>query len=165
MHLGLAAAVNTLLSKPENAAIAKQFYQQKIEHDFYRMCRIGRDFYRQELRWPDHPFWQQRGHWPDKEPAHPIPDSKISIAKRPVQKDGFIQTQEVIITTDHPRGLWQVAGIELVCLLRYLQQFTDDSVSLTHRVQRYAEQHVLDFENCQMATAWLTSRGLIYPEP
>jgi len=120
--LAAAATVHTLLSRPENASAAEQFYRERIEDDFWRMARIGRDFYRLEQRWPDSLFWHERQTWPDDQAAHAIPDDFTArIECRPVNNEGVIEWRDVIVSADYPRGVWQLAGVELAALLRYLQ--------------------------------------------
>ena len=143
--LAAAAAVHTILSKPENTQTAEQFYRERIADDFWRMARIGRDFYQHEQSWPESPFWRERQKWPDQQPAHAEPSRfKPSIEKRPVNADGLIELRDVIVCADHPRGIWQVAGIELVSLLRCLQV----GGSIDDPAQKTAQ-------------AWLTARGLL----
>ena len=143
--LTAAAVVHTILSKPENSAVAEQFYRERIEDDFWRMARIGRDFYQQEQRWPEALFWRERQRWPDQQPAHAAPDSfRPRIEKRPVNINGVIELREVIVSADHPRGVWQVAGVELASLLRRLQG--------GGQVDDPAEK---------IAQAWLAVRGLL----
>jgi hypothetical protein len=62
--------INTLLCKPERAALARRFHQQRVEQLFLRFARIGRDFYADEQRWLSQPFWEARRQWPDAEIAH-----------------------------------------------------------------------------------------------
>ncbi|WP_095148020.1 NAD(P)/FAD-dependent oxidoreductase [Pseudomonas sp. Irchel s3a18] len=114
--------INTLLRKPERAALARRFHQQRVEQLFLRFARIGRDFYADELRWPQHPFWQARRQWPDSEVAHKAADfSTLSIGHAPVLRDGFVDEAEVVITADQPLGIWHVQGVELAPLVRRLR--------------------------------------------
>ncbi len=114
-----ATAVNTLLRRPENATLAKSFYEERCQLDFLRLCRIGRGFYDHERRWPDSPFWMQRRNWPDLQPPHaPMNSHPPRIERRPVVEDGFIVEHDVIVTPDHPRGVWVVDDVPLVPLYR-----------------------------------------------
>lgn len=115
------AVINTLLQKPEDTALAKEFYQQRVRHTFLRFARTGRDFYGMESRWPESPFWRERRAWPDTEPSHPErAPTFISVEHRPVLANGQIISRPVVITSDQPLGVWHVAGIELSALLREL---------------------------------------------
>ncbi|RON07365.1 FAD-dependent oxidoreductase [Pseudomonas brassicacearum] len=114
--------INTLLRKPERAALAQRFHQQRVEQLFLRFARIGRDFYADELRWPEQPFWRARRQWPDTELAHaPADFASLRIERAPVLRDGFVDEAEVVITADQPLGIWHVQGVELAPLLRRLQ--------------------------------------------
>jgi flavin-dependent dehydrogenase len=117
------AVINTLLHKPERAALAKRFHQQRVEQLFLRFARIGRDFYADEQRWSDQPFWQARQQWPDAEVAHAEADfAALRIERAPVLCDGFVDEAEVVITADQPLGIWHVQGVELAPLVRRLKQ-------------------------------------------
>ncbi|MGN7743891.1 flavin-dependent monooxygenase QhpG [Pseudomonas sp. 22526] len=115
------AVINTLLQRLERAALAQRFHAQRVEQLFLRFARIGRDFYADEQRWAERPFWQARRRWPDREPAHPEPDfSALRIERAPVLRDGLVDQAEVVITPDQPLGIWHVQGVELAPLLRRL---------------------------------------------
>ncbi len=158
--LALAATVNTLLARPQDSETAARFYWERIESDFLRMSRIGRDFYRLEQRWPEQPFWHERHSWPDLEPAHVPPDRAAPrIERRPVNNGGFITLEEVIVTPDHPRGIWQVAGVTLVPLLRELGTCQGDTLAAI--AGSHAARHRFNPVDCQTALAWLAARRLL----
>lgn len=114
--------INTLLRAPERAALAQQFHRQRVEQLFLRFARIGRDFYADEQRWQDQPFWKARRQWPDAELAHkPTDFSAISVQRAPVLRDGLVDEAEVVVTADQPLGVWHLQGIELAPLVRRLQ--------------------------------------------
>jgi flavin-dependent dehydrogenase len=120
--LQASAVINTLLRKPERAALAQRFHQQRVEQLFLRFARIGRDFYADEQRWLEQPFWQARRQWPDAEVAHAEADfSALRIERAPVLRDGFVDEAEVVITADQPLGIWHVQGVELAPLVRRLR--------------------------------------------
>lgn len=113
------AVIATLLHDPANARLAHDFHQRRIEHLFYRFARIGRDFYRQETRWPEASFWRERREWPDAESSHPpVSPESVSIARRPVISDGRIIEDEVVVAPDQPLGVWHVDGVRAAALLR-----------------------------------------------
>jgi flavin-dependent dehydrogenase len=158
--LTLIPVVNTLLQRPERATLARAFYRERMVGDFLRLARLGRDFYRQEQRWPDRPFWQARQSWPDEAPVHAEPDSApVRIETRPVSRDDLIESREVVVSADHPRGLWQVAGVELVPLLHWRRAQTgiDDGRAARH----YAENCARPPEACLAALKWLRRYGLL----
>lgn len=117
-----AVTINTLLGKPENANLARAFYEERCLLDFMRLCRVGRAFYEEERRWADRTFWRHRGEWPDREPPHPPMDAFAPrIERRPVVEQGFIAEHEVVVTPDHPRGVWVVDGVPLAALREALK--------------------------------------------
>ena len=121
--------INTLLRKPERAALAQRFHRQRVEQLFLRFARIGRDFYADEQRWLDQPFWQTRRQWPDAEAAHAVADfAALRIERMPVLRDGFVDEAEVVITADQPLGIWHVQGVELAPLVRRLRDEPADQV-------------------------------------
>ncbi|MCX4220154.1 tryptophan 7-halogenase [Pseudomonas sp. MCal1] len=121
--------INTLLRKPERTALAQRFHRQRVEQLFLRFARIGRDFYADEQRWLDQPFWQARRQWPDAEAAHAAVDfSALRIERMPVLRDGFVDEAEVVITADQPLGIWHVQGVELAPLVRRLRDEPADQV-------------------------------------
>jgi len=117
---GLAAApvINTLINRPADGDLALQFYRERIELAFAGGCQSAREFYASEQRWPGQPFWQARRDWPaEVSSAGPL-SGTVELCRKPVVRDGFITGEEVIVTPDHPRGVWQVDGVPLVRLLR-----------------------------------------------
>ena len=56
------------------------------------------------------------------EPAVPLPASApaLRVERRPVLDAGRITERDVLVTSEHPRGVWQVAGVPLVALKTYL---------------------------------------------
>jgi flavin-dependent dehydrogenase len=141
--------INTLLHKPERAALARRFHQQRVEQLFLRFARIGRDFYADEQRWPDQPFWQARRRWPDAEVAHAEADfSALRIERAPVLRDGFVDEAEVVVTADQPLGIWHVHGVELAPLVRRLRS-------------EPVEQALagLTVEQGRMVRSWLLGQG------
>ncbi|WP_077047505.1 NAD(P)/FAD-dependent oxidoreductase [Pseudomonas sp. KK4] len=141
--------INTLLRKPERAALAQRFHQQRVEHLFLRFARIGRDFYADEQRWQDEPFWQARRQWPDAEIAHAEADfNALRIERAPVLKDGFVDEAEVVITVDQPLGIWHVQGVELAPLVRRLRSEPAEQVLAR-----------LTAQQGRMVRGWLLAQG------
>ena len=114
------AVINTLIRRPEDAALAQHFYEQRLEHLYMRFARIGRDFYRQMSGADSCDYWQERQAWPDDELAHLDTDRILGVARRPVVNNGFIELAEVLLTHNQPLGIWKVDGESVV--ERYRQQ-------------------------------------------
>lgn len=144
------AVINTLLRHPQRAALAKRFHQERIEQLFLRFARIGRDFYAQEQRGIDQPFWVPRRGWPDDQPIHAAADFRqLHVDRRPVIRDGLIDEADVVIGPDQPLGIWHVQGVELAPLVHGLQAGQPLETLLSHRP--VAQQSML--------RAWLATQG------
>jgi len=109
------AVVNTLLRRPERAALALDFYDARARDVFRRFARITRDFYAQGAAHHGSAFWQARAAWPGAERAA---DVATGIALRAVVCDGWIEEREVVITPERPLGTWRIAGVELAPIVR-----------------------------------------------
>ena len=161
--MNVPAVVATLRDRPTDAPLARRFYGERIEAAFLAQTRVGRDFYRLESRWSERPFWAERRVWPDDAPAHPDPASQApEIASRPVISDGYVCEREVVVTADFPRGIWQVAGVALVPLMRFLDRAwrpAEDMVAVT------AEHFACQPEAAEKALGWLSHRGLLVARP
>ncbi|WP_448108747.1 flavin-dependent monooxygenase QhpG [Pseudomonas azerbaijanoccidentalis] len=141
--------INTLLRKPERAGLAQRFHQQRVEQLFLRFARIGRDFYADEQRWFDQPFWQARRQWPDAEVAHAEADfDLLRIERAPVLRDGFVDEAEVVITADQPLGIWHVQGVEVAPCVRRLRTEPAEKVLAG-----------LTCEQGRMVRSWLLAQG------
>lgn len=160
--LALAPVINTVLQRPQHADLAGRFYREKLDTDFWRLARTGRDFYRTETRWPSSDFWRERRAWPDEEPAHRPPlAGEAVVERRPVSENGFIRDRPVVVTPDHPRGVWQVAGVPLAQLRTMAEDHARRPESL---VQHAAERLNARPADVDTALAWLRYRGLL-PDP
>ena len=148
--------VTTLLRRPADAALARALYEERVEQAFLRFARTARDFYRLEQRWHDAPFWRARRSWPDDLPAHASPSAAApQITTKPVIEDGFVVAREVIVTADHPRGVFQVDGVPLVALLRAVQTGEAGSIDQASRCFERAPEQI------GTALAWLRYRDLL----
>ena len=152
------AVIATLRHAPEQAALARQFHHQRIEHLFYRFARIGRDFYAEEARWRSQPFWAGRRQWPDRLPLHTqMETGSAYIAQRPVVQNGRIVEAEVVITPDQPLGVWHMNGIHLAPLLRLALE-TADCETVETRLQKKAG---LDAAQAQAISHWMRAQQWI----
>lgn len=115
--------VHTLLRHPGDAAVARRFHQERVQGLFDRFARIGRDFYAQESRWPDAPFWARRRRWPDDRPAHaPVGLAGPQVARRPVIDRDRIRLAEVVVTEAQPLGIWHIDGVLAADAWRAVQE-------------------------------------------
>lgn len=158
--LAASAVINTLLQRPWDNAAAMRFYTERTEQGALRNARIGRDFYRLEQQWQNHAFWRARRDWPDAVDAHGRPDpGTVRIGRMPVVRDNFIEEAEVILTPDHPRGVWRVDDVALVPLLRAAHDAGPGATA--DFVDSLADR--LDVRPAQIASAlnWLKSAGAL----
>ena len=83
----------------------------------------------------------------------PVRVGAARIERRPVLDEGRILEREVVVTAEHPRGVWQVAGVPLAALQGYLQAAEHASVD--------AAAVALDRTPAAVASAmnWLRERG------
>lgn len=149
------AIVHTILSKPENKALAQRFHQSRVDALFFRFARIGRDFYAMETQWPDKPFWHQRRQWPDTEPLHR--DEMFDgfrIERLPVVNNHLIEETDVLVTQDQPLGIWHLGGVELAPVVRAVQG--RGSASL----QACLAPLALEAAQYNMVLRWLQSVGV-----
>ena len=157
--LNAVAVVATVCERPADAALAKRFYRERVETAFLTQGRVGRDFYRLEQRWVERPFWSARRAWPDDAPAHPRPAAEPPrIARRPVIADGYVVEREVVVTADHARGVWQVAGVALAPLMRFLDGGWRTAGELVPAAAAHLECPPAAVET---ALGWLVHRGLL----
>ncbi len=156
--LAAAAVINTLISRAGDHKLASTFYNERNTNAFLRHARTGRDFYRQEQKWPDRDFWQERLNWPDDIPSHlPVNIHAPKIEKVPVLEDDFIVEREVIVTADQPRGIRMVAGVPIVDLMKVIRGKSPDA-------EKLARKFNVDVTGIKTALAWLSYRGLISPQ-
>lgn len=109
-----AATINTILKRPEDADIARRFYNDRAASTFQARALSGQVHYRAETRWADAPFWKARQAWPDSK-AEDAPKT-CTITRRAVIDDGWIRECEVMVTPDQPRGVWRLSGVPVVPL-------------------------------------------------
>jgi hypothetical protein len=42
----------------------------------------------------------------------------VTVERRPVLRDGFVEEAEVVVTADQPLGVWHLQGVELAPVVR-----------------------------------------------
>ena len=146
-------AIHTWLTRPENRDIACDYIAERTLDSFYRATRTSRDHYRSEQRWARRSFWQQRSDWPDNERAQPhANDFPPKVEVRPVVKGSLVENEKVLVTGEHPRGIWRIAGVPLLPLVTILQ---------TEGEAQAAEKLAAKPESIAAAVKWLRLRGLV----
>jgi len=81
------------------------------------------------------------------------------IERRPVLCEGRITLREVVVTAEHPRGVWHVAGVPLVSLKGYLESTEHATVA--------GAAAALDRPPTAVASAihWLQQTGMVAGRP
>jgi flavin-dependent dehydrogenase len=116
-----APTINTLLTRPDQEELACRFYRDRAQSLFHQRLSMATEFYRGEMRWPNQVFWRNRQ---KKLTDVSLDLSSISgshVVFSPVVEDGLIVEREVLVTTEHPRGVRFIAGIEVVRLLEAIR--------------------------------------------
>ena len=146
--------VHTLLNHPADAPHAQRFHTERVQGLFHRFARIGRDFYAQEARWADQPFWAARRAWPDALPAHGANGhASPHIEQRPVVDRDRIRLAEVLVTAEQPLGIWHVDGVEVALLWRAVQAAPGREVEVLLPLLGGSAQRA------QAALRWLRAQG------
>jgi flavin-dependent dehydrogenase len=131
-----AAVINTILQRPGMASHARDFYEG-VQHSLYEAYyRQSAEYYREEQRWPDAPFWRRRSqqYVPVSSPQSPVPSSQspiivshlsvapeVTIEQRPVIEGPFVELRDVLIAPSHPRGVRFLDNVCAPTLLRAVQ--------------------------------------------
>lgn len=111
-------AVSTILDRPQDAALARRFLDERAREAFHRHALVGRAFYEQETERADRPFWQARAGWdPAGLPPVPYAPARPVVEVRPMIADGFVVERPVVATPQHPRGVYSIEDVPVVPLL------------------------------------------------
>ncbi len=158
--LAVVPVINTVLRRPADAHLATRFFQERGEHAFYRSCAAASSLYAMERRWSTSAYWTSRvdgyedvvGRSQLSVPHGPTTDT------RPVVCDDYVVARDVVVTPDHPRGVWKVADVDLVPLLESIRRA--EPVESFEAAQRFG----VALQNIETATQWLVAQGLVSPE-
>ena len=150
--------VHTLLNHPADAGHARRFHHERVHGLFERFARIGRDFYAQETRWAQEPFWAARRAWPDAVPSHAqTADAAPRVAQRPVVDRDRIRLAEVVVTADQPLGVWHVEGAQAGAMWRAARSAPG------RETQAVAQALDCDAPRAQRLVAWMQAQGWLAP--
>lgn len=154
------AVVATLRHDPSRAALAQQFHARRIEHLFYRFARIGRDFYAQETRWPQSPFWAARRGWPDAAPLHAtVTPESVRVVRQPVVCEGRIVEEDVVVTPDQPLGVWHVDGVPVATVLAALRDEGCAALEQGRGEALLGDRFGLEPARARALLAWMQAQG------
>ena len=115
---------------------------------------MGGEFYGAETRWPECAFWATRRNWYKKRTASdPLKTPRPHLAEKPVIEDNFVVSRKVVVTADHPRGVWKIADVPVADLLEVLKQRRNQGLADDHNWLANAVDH--SPENVRLARDWL----------
>ncbi|MBX3684430.1 MAG: FAD-dependent oxidoreductase [Thauera sp.] len=154
------AVVATLRHDPGRTALAQHFHTRRIEHLFHRFARIGRDFYAQEARWPQAPFWAARRGWPDALPLHAkVRPETVRVARGPVVCAGRIVEQDVVVTPDQPLGVWHLDGLAVAPMLAALRREGGDALEKAAGEALLCARFGLERARAAALLAWMRAQN------
>jgi hypothetical protein len=156
----VAAAIQSVAAGGD-ARLAQRFVGERREEAWLRGVKVAAGFYRENGKLGE--FWNdsaeayesllserswQRSAMPRDGSAH-----SVRVERRPVLDQDRIVERDVMVTADHPRGVWQVDGVPLVALQGFLETAQHPSVD--------AAAAALDRAPTAVAAAmnWLRERG------
>jgi 2-polyprenyl-6-methoxyphenol hydroxylase-like FAD-dependent oxidoreductase len=157
----VAAAVQSVMDGGD-APLARRFITERHEEAWLRAVRVAEEFYRENCS--HGAFWRDTAAayaalLPAAAPPRQAAEA-ARIERRPVLDRGRILEREVIITANHPRGVWHIGGVPLASLKHYFdaaEHATIDGAALA-----------LDRPPAAIATAihWLQQVGhILRPQP
>lgn len=115
----VAAAINTCLHAPNDGALARRFVRDRARERYAVLAAMSARVHGQETRWPAQPFWAERRQAPEHTAKTSMAPGIVHAA--PVLNHDRIVAADVVVTPDHPRGVWRVHGVPIVDLLRRLR--------------------------------------------
>lgn len=179
MHTGLiaAAAIHTLLVRPERTSLCKSFYQARQMEAVSVHGAWSKHFYRQVRRFQDRPFWQRRGIIGEHEMTRGVVStpqnkdvsttfaSKVRLsAQAAVYKEACLVGDEIcsMSAVSHPtldRPVAFLGGVEVGLLLEVVLQ----SSNLGELISLWSQWCSSD-QAIRIAT-WLLNKQILEPLP
>jgi 2-polyprenyl-6-methoxyphenol hydroxylase-like FAD-dependent oxidoreductase len=134
-----------------DARVAQRFVAERREEAWLHGVSVAAGFYRENESCGG--FWSETAAAYEALLQQRASIGAARIERRPVLDEGRILEREVVVTAEHPRGVWQVAGVSLAALQGYLQAAEHASVD--------AAAVALDRAPAAVASAmnWLRERG------
>lgn len=99
-------------------ALAQRFVGERHEETFERGVRVAAEFYRANAAHGE--FWAQTATAYEKLLRAPMSDRRgHRIERRAVLSEGRIVERDVLVSAEHPRGVWHVSGVPVADLMRH----------------------------------------------
>ncbi|WXL26746.1 lycopene cyclase family protein [Ectopseudomonas mendocina] len=121
-----APTINTLLRRPEHTELPSRFYRERAQTLFHQRFNTAVEFYQNEPRWLEQPFWANRRNQTTTVVSHAGEQAGSRVESTAVVEDGFIVESKVLVCADHPRGVRFVAGVDVVQLLETRRKLSDE---------------------------------------
>jgi flavin-dependent dehydrogenase len=153
--LAASVVVQTILSRPNLAGPAIEFYQDREETTYRSHVDSLARLYSRETRWIDQPFWRRRATHADFAATETADSSRPQATRaslndgtrfrvsrntrlllRPVLEDDRIELQQVAVTAKEPRGMRYCGQVCVPILLSLMED--GPSVLMLH--DRYEKQ-------------------------
>jgi menaquinone-9 beta-reductase len=149
----VASAVQSALADGDDA-LAHRFVDERRHEAWAAGVRMAGAHYRENTE--RGAFWAQTAAAYERL-LPPVEPMTACVERRPVLADGRIVEREVVVTAEHPRGVWHVAGVPLVSLKGYLESAPHSTLN--------AAAAALDRPPPAVAAAihWLQQAGVMAP--
>jgi hypothetical protein len=121
----VATAVQSVM-RGGDAPLAHRFVAGRQEEAWTNGVRTAAGFYRENAA--RGAFWSETATAYERLLPSAAPDAP-RIERRPVLCDGRILERDVIVTPQHPRGVWHLSDVPLVSLMGYLESAEHATVS------------------------------------
>jgi flavin-dependent dehydrogenase len=134
-----AAVINTILRRPSMVPHAIRFYDEAQRTTYETHYQQSAQYYREENRWLDRPFWQrrvqmqrakgkeQRARLEEPGIRNPQPISQVRLAPgvtielRPVIEGPYVELRAAVIAPPYPRGVRFLQGVCVPTLLEIVK--------------------------------------------
>lgn len=150
------AAIHTYRARRTWDTVAR-FVQEASQELWSTSVGAAAAFYQQQSVCTAAPFWTQTaqayGSLCSTQPQ-PRPGSS-RVESRPVLNGALIETRDVVVTAERPRGVWQVDAVDLAGLIEF---FHNDPSADVESAACKLERRPAAIAN---AVRWLTTQGLL----
>jgi hypothetical protein len=142
VHKAMASAitgaiiVNTILKRPTMVPHAIRFYNEGQQSTYESHYQQSAQYYREELRWPERPFWHKRTRQVERA-AQPVPRlpppspqtiasvrvaPEVTTEQRPVIEGPYVELRDVVVAPLYPRGVRILQRVHLPSLLAVVRR-------------------------------------------
>jgi flavin-dependent dehydrogenase len=154
----IAAAAHSFLLGCDWELVAR-FVNERARELWRQKCGIAGLFYEQQAAQISSPFWiaSAAAYAATQSDQAAVPLDRPRIECRPILNGALIQPRLVVVTAQHPRGLWTINDVDLVKLVEFLRE------ARTTSVERAAQHFSHSPSAIAQAMHWLCENGLIPP--